>query len=52
MRHQRRVGDFLPLVQLSYSHMQPMGWKDIRVPRRAPMRETRALKTGMPLAIR
>ena len=42
----------LPALQLSYSHMQPMGWKDIMVPRRAPISETRPPKTGMPLAIR
>lgn len=31
--------------------MQPIGWYDINVPRRAPMRETRVLKMGIPLAI-
>lgn len=41
----------LPCVQLSYSHMQPMGWKDIMVPSRAPINETRSLKTGIALAM-
>lgn len=41
----------LPLAQLSYSHMPPMGWKHIGVPRRAPTSETRSPKTGMALAI-
>jgi hypothetical protein len=34
------------LCQLSYSHMQPMGWKHMRVPKRAPTSETRPPKTG------
>lgn len=33
--------------QLSYSHMQPMGWKLMRVPRSAPTSETSPPKTGM-----
>lgn len=41
----------LPSAQLSYSHMQPIGWNDMRVPRRAPTSETSPSKTGMPLAI-
>ena len=47
------LGDLLtlPLLQLSYSHMQPIGWKDIRVPRRAPTRDTKSLNTGIALAI-
>jgi hypothetical protein len=28
-----------------------MGWKDIMVPSRAPIRDTRLLKTGMALAM-
>ena len=47
MRYHLVVGLRLPAVQLSYSHMQPMGWNDMSVPRRAPMRETRPPKTGM-----
>ena len=47
------LGDLLilPLLQLSYNHMQPIGWKDIIVPRRAPTRDTRSLNTGIALAI-
>lgn len=41
----------LPAVQLSYSHMQPMGWKDMRVPRRAPISDTSPPKTGIALAM-
>lgn len=41
----------LPLLQLSYNHIQPMGWNDIRVPSKAPTNETRPSKTGMALAI-
>lgn len=37
--------------QLSYSHMQPIGWKLIRVPRSAPTSETRPPKTGIADAI-
>ena len=37
----------LVLFQLSYSHIHPMGWKHIRVPRSAPISETRPPKTGM-----
>jgi hypothetical protein len=44
-----RISRVLP--QLSYSHIQPIGWKDIRVPRSAPIRETRLLNTGIALAI-
>jgi hypothetical protein len=32
--------------------MQPIGWNDIRVPDKAPTRETKPQKTGIPLAIR
>lgn len=39
------------LCQLSYNHMQPIGWNDIKVPRRAPMSEISPPKTGMALAI-
>ena len=46
------VGLSLPLPQLSYNHMQPMGWNDMEVPRRAPIRETKSLKMGIPLAMR
>lgn len=47
------LGDLLilPLLQLSYNHMQPIGWKDMRVPRRAPTRDTRSLNTGIALAM-
>jgi hypothetical protein len=38
--------------QLSYSHMQPIGWKDNNVPSKAPISETNPLKTGIPLATR
>lgn len=48
----RIVGVSRPVLQLSYSHMQPIGWNDIAVPRRAPIRETKSLNIGMPLAIR
>lgn len=41
----------LPSVQWSYSHMPPMGWKQMSVPSRAPMSETRPPKTGMALAM-
>jgi hypothetical protein len=41
----------LPLAQLSYSHMQPIGWKHIRVPSNAPMRETKESNTGTELAM-
>ena len=37
--------------QLSYSHMIPSGWKQRRVPKRAPTRDTRPPKAGMPLAM-
>ena len=39
------------LFQLSYSHMQAIGWKHISVPNSAPIRETSSPKTGMPLAM-
>lgn len=39
------------LVQLSYSHMHAIGWNAMNVPRRAPTRETRSSKTGIPLAM-
>lgn len=47
------LGDLstLPMLQLSYSHIIPIGWKHIKVPSSAPMRETRLSKTGMALAI-
>lgn len=41
----------VPLRQLSYNHMQAMGWKQVSVPSRAPMSDTRASKEGMALAI-
>ncbi len=44
-----RISRVLP--QLSYSHIQPMGWKDIRVPSSAPISETRLLNTGIALAM-
>lgn len=46
-------GDFvaLPSLQLSYSHMKPIGWKDRRVPNRAPTSDTRPPKTGIALAM-
>ena len=47
----RAVGLAFPEVQLSYSHMQPIGWNIIILPRRAPISETRASKTGTALAI-
>lgn len=46
------VGCSLPLLQLSYSHIHPIGWNDMRVPSKAPISETRSLKIGMPLAMR
>lgn len=45
------VGLVLPQLQLSYNHMQPRGWKDMSVPKRAPIRDTNAPKTGIPLAM-
>lgn len=48
----RRVGCSRPRVQLSNSHMHPIGWKDMNVPRRAPIKDTRSLKIGIPLAMR
>ncbi len=44
--------DFVFKAQLSYNHMQPYGWKHIKVPRRAPINETRPPNTGIALAIR
>jgi hypothetical protein len=41
----------LPFPQLSNSHMQPIGWKHIIVPSKAPIRDTKELNTGMVLAI-
>lgn len=41
----------LPGAQLSYNHIQPMGWKQRDVARRAPTSETRPVKTGMLLAM-
>lgn len=41
----------LPLVQWSYSHMHPIGWKEMRVPSKAPTSETSPSKTGMALAM-
>lgn len=41
----------LGLCQLSYSHMAPIGWKHMRVPKSAPMSETSGPKTGIALAI-
>lgn len=41
----------LGLCQLSYSHIAPIGWKHIRVPKRAPMSETKGPNTGMALAM-
>ena len=38
-------------LQLSYSHMKPIGWKDMRVPKRAPIRDTSPPKTGIALAM-
>lgn len=46
-----RVGCSRPFFQLSYNHMQPMGWNDMNVPSRAPMRETRLAKLGIALAM-
>lgn len=40
-----------PVDQLSYSHMQPYGWRHRIVPRRAPISDTSASNTGMLLAI-
>jgi hypothetical protein len=51
MNIQRGLLSTFPLLQLSYSHMQAIGWKDMRVPRRAPTRETRPSNTGIALAI-
>ena len=45
------VGCSLPLLQLSYSHMQPMGWNDTTVPSRAPINEIKLSKMGIPLAM-
>lgn len=41
----------LPLPQLSYSHIQPIGWIDKSVPNNAPTRETRPPKPGILLAM-
>lgn len=38
-------------LQLSWSHMKPIGWNDISVPKSAPMNETRPPKMGMALAM-
>jgi hypothetical protein len=40
---------YLPLAQLSYSHMPPYGWKQRIVPRSAPISEVRASKPGIVL---
>ena len=40
-----------PRFQLSYSHIQPIGWNDSDVASRAPISETRPLKIGIPLAM-
>ena len=47
------LGDFftLPSLQLSYSHIKPIGWIDRRVPNRAPTSETRPSKMGTALAM-
>lgn len=45
------VRSIFPWDQLSYSHIHPYGWNDMRVPRRAPINETRPSNTGIPLAI-
>lgn len=45
--HTRLRGSF----QLSYSHMQPIGWYDMSVPNKAPTREIRLPKSGMALAM-
>ena len=37
--------------QLSYNHIQPMSWKDMSVPSKAPIRDPRPPKTGMALAM-
>lgn len=42
---------FLPLCQLSYSHIPPIGWKHRRVPSKAPISDTRESKTGIVLAM-
>jgi hypothetical protein len=41
---------FRSSFQWSYSHIQPIGWRERKVPKRAPMRETKPPKTGIPLA--
>lgn len=51
IKYQPRALSPLLRLQLSKSHIQPMGWNDINVPKRAPTRETRLLKTGIELAI-
>lgn len=40
-----------PLPQLSYSHIAPIGWMHMTGPSRAPIRETKAEKAGMVLAM-
>jgi hypothetical protein len=42
---------FFRFRKLSCSHMKPIGWKDMRVPSRAPMSDTSPPKTGMALAM-
>jgi hypothetical protein len=49
--HHLNVLACLSFVQLSYRYMQPIGWKQIDVPRRAPIRETRLEKFGTALAM-
>ncbi|OJJ96348.1 hypothetical protein ASPACDRAFT_1859570 [Aspergillus aculeatus ATCC 16872] len=48
----RRVGCSRPRPRLSWSHIHPIGWKDMNVARRAPIKDTRSLKMGIPLAMR
>lgn len=52
MKSQRpRLDVSLPSLQLSYNHMNPMGWKHMSVPSKAPIREISELKTGIALAM-
>lgn len=41
----------LTLLQLSWNHMKPYACIVINVPRNAPIKDTRALNTGMALAM-
>ena len=47
----QRLDPSLLRCQLSNSHMQPIGWKHMSVPSKAPIRDTSESKTGIALAM-